>query len=344
MHTKISGMKVRPVGLRGFSLLELLVVAAVGAVVFTSAALAFRVVAKNQRAVGLFQEVALPTGVGSNFYPGSTLTVVDSYTAPNFGRCSQADVMRTLFLEDVAKSVAVFVLPRVGNINTIRSRTLDLRGKMPWSLDTPEVFLSYLLNNPDTATAAQVFTTYRGAPPATATTTTSTVNPSTGVTTTTTTTGYVTNATVFLLQPSGLNTQLWIRSVWEIDYVNMPADGSVATSPDVPCVFGTVRRYVDNTLTNYYDVVFRDAAMADAGIPAAHFERDARGVYTETAVDKYKKAGAQPFYLLWWPDPGLSRLKGTSAGTYGATAPQAAYAAHEGQTSYFFVVPQFPAL
>src|SRR5687768_14428947 len=185
MHARNHG----PASLRasgGFSLIELVVVASVAAVIFTAGALAYRVVAKNQRTPGSFQEVALPAGVGANFYPGSTLTSVDSYTAPNFGRCSQADVMRTLFLEEVEKSVAVFVLPRGVSVNTIRGRILRLRDGstppnpvLPQSLDTPAAFLAFLLANPDTASAAQVFVNYRGAPPDTATTTITTTSPAT---------------------------------------------------------------------------------------------------------------------------------------------------------------------
>jgi len=330
----------------GFSLIELIIVAAVGAVVFTAGALAYRVVAKNQRTPGSFQAVTLPTGLGANFYPQSpTMTVVDSYTAPNFGRCSQADVMRTLFLEEVEKSVAVFVLPRGRNTNTIRGRTLTLNGVIPQSLDTPAAFLAWLLVNPATASAAQIFTSYRGAPPAAATTATVSVDPITHVSTTTTTTNFVTNASIFLLQPSGSNNELWIRAVYEIDYVGLPVNAASSTAPDVPCVFASVRRYVADTLTHYYDVVYREAELQDVGIPCAHFERAERLIYPEAGVDQFKKAGNHPFYLVWWPDPGVQRLKGTvSEPPYPTSSPQSAYAKHEGQTSYVFVVPQFPAL
>ncbi len=161
----------------------------------------------------------------------------------------------------------------------------------------------------------------------------------------TTTTGSVTNVSIFLLQPSGSNTQLWIRAVWEVDYVNLPVDANSDTAPDVPCVFASVRRYVADTLTHYYDCVYRDAVITDVGIPCAHFERADRLAYSEAAsIDRFKKAGNQPFYLLWWPDPAVSRLKGTTATAYTATQPQSAYGKHEGQTSYLFVIPQFPAL
>jgi hypothetical protein len=326
-----------------FSLIELVIVAAVGAVVFTTGALAYRVVAKNQRTVGAFQEVALPAGVGDNFYPGASLTSVDSYTAPNFGRCSQADVMRTLFLEEVEKSVAVFVLPRGLNTNAIRGRTINLYGTLPQSLDTPAAFLEFLKANADTTAAAQVFTAYRGAPPDSSTTTTTSTDAD-GNPVNSTTTSFVTNASIFLIQPSGSNGQLWVRSVYEIDYVGLPVDANDPAAPDVPCVFASVRRYVDNTLTHYYDVVYREAGLDDVGVPCAHFERRERVVYTESGVDAFKKAANQPFYLIWWPDPGVQRLKGTAATSYSAGTPQAAYAKHEGQTTYVFVIPQFPAL
>lgn len=328
----------------GFSLVELLIVAAVGAMVFTAGALAWRVVAVNHSTIGAFQEVALPDGVGANFYPGSSLNSVDSYVAPNFGRCSQADGLRTLFLEDVEKSIAVFVLPRAGNTNSIRGRTINLYGTLPQALDTPAAFRAFLAANPDTSAAAQVFTTYRGAPPDSGTATTTTTDPDTGETITTTTTQQITNATIFLLQPSGSNTQLWVRAVYEIDYVGLAVDANNPKAPDVPCVFGGVRRYVSDTLTHYYDCVFRDATLEDAGIPCVHFERADRAVFTESAVDRFKRAANQPFYLIWWPDPGRPRLEGTASVTYAADAPQSSYAKHEGQTSYLFVVPQFPAL
>lgn len=329
---------------RGFSLIELLVVAAVGAIVFTAAALAWRVVASNHRTATTFQEVALPAGVGDNFYPGSALTSVDSYVAPNFGRCSQADVMRTLFLEDVEKCIAVFMLPRGGNINTIRGRTINLYNTLPQALDTPAAFRAFLLANPDTNTAAQAFLNYRGAPPDMGTITTTSTDPDTGATVVTNTTGPITNASIFLLQPSGSNTQLWVRAVYEVDYLNLPVNPNDFRAPDVPCVFASVRRYVSDTLTHYYDCVFRESAVTDAGIPCVNFERSDRAVFPEGTIDRFKKAGNQPFYLLWWPDPAMSKLRGTSATAYASSVPQSAYGKHEGQTSYFFIIPQFPAL
>ena len=346
MHPPLHNL-VRHRSQRGFSLMELVLVAAVGALVFTAAALAFRVVARNQMNAVAFQEVTLPGDVAENFFPGSTsggaTATHDSYTAPNFGRCAQADTLRTLFLEEAEKCVAVFALPRNVNRNTLRGRIINLYGRLPQSLDTPAAFLSFLLANNDTRAAAQVFTSYRGAPPDSSSTTLQTTNPD-GTASTATYTGPVTNASIFLLQPSGSNSQLWVRAVYEIDYVNLPVNASDPTAPDVPCVHASVRRYVDDTLTHFYDVVYREAATSDVGPPCVHFERAERGAYVESGVDRFKQAANQPFYMIWWPDPGVQRLRGTSATSYAAGTPQSAYAKHEGQTSYFFIVPQFPPL
>ena len=49
-------------------------------------------------------------------------------------------------------------------------------------------------------------------------------------------------------------------------------------------------------------------------------------------------------YPLAFRKMAVQRLKGTAATAYDATTPQSTYAKHEGQTSYVFVIPQFPAL
>jgi prepilin-type N-terminal cleavage/methylation domain-containing protein len=351
---------------RGFSLIELLLVAAIGAVIFSAGALAFRAVTANQRTAGSWQTVVVPQALVENFFGGGdphtvdsgtdpwgdNTYYIDSYIAPNYGRCAQADTLRTRFLEDVEKSIAVFALPRINNINTIRPDRIRLgNGVLPQSLDTPAAFRAFLASGSaslvngstvtdgsTTAAAASSFISYRGAPPETASYT------STSGTTTTTVTGQVTNATVFLLAPSGSPTELWLRAVYEIDYINVPVT-SDPTSPDVPCVLAGVRRYVGTTLTHFYDVVYRNSAIGDAGIPCVHFERSSRAAFSEAAsIQRFKIAENNPAYLIWWPDPGVATLKGTaSAASYTGSQPQSAYSKHEGQTSYTFVAPQFPS-
>ncbi len=313
----------------GFSLLELLIVASLCAVVFTSGALAYRAVAQNQRRATTFQEVALTATVAANFFPGTTNNIIDSYTAPSFGRAALAQQMRNLFYEDVESASAVFPLPRPGNINTIRERVLTIGSRQPAAYDTPAAFHSLLTELPGTTSRAGVFRSYRGAPADSIT--------SGSVTT------YQTNGTIFIVQPSGSPAEIWLRAVYEIDYVSF-RDLATRTSTyplGMPCVHASVRRYVNEVLTHFYDVVFRESTLQEVGIPFVHFERGLRSNVVEAAVTPFKAAGNHPFYLVWWPDPSAYRLRGTALGSYSGLR-QASYAKHEGQTSLSFVVPQFP--
>mgnify|MGYP000010393388 FL=1 len=329
---------------RGFSLLELLLVASLCAIVFTSASLAYRAVGQNQRRSTTFQEVALTSNVATNFFPGTSDTTIDSYTAPSYGRAALANQMRNLFYEDVESGSAVFALPRTGNINEIREGILTLPSDtthpigywQPASYDTPAKFLD-LLKDPSmtsTKTRANVFLSYRGAPA--------------DRVTSGSVTSHVTNGSIFILRPSNSPTEIWVRTVYEIDYIGFKdLKDTSRYSAGMPCVHASVRRYAwDNSnstinLTHFYDVVFRDSLLADVGVPFVHYERAVRTNVVETGVTKWKAAGNQSFYLMWWPDPGVSRLKGSALGSY-TGLPQADYAKHEGQTSFCFVVPQFP--
>ena len=319
----------------GFSLLELLIVASLCAIVFTSGALAYRAVSQSQRRSTTFQQVTLSASVATNFFPGSTTTTIDTYTAPSYGRATLASQMRNLFHEDVESGSAVFCLPRTGNINSIRERVITIGTLIPAAYDTPEKFLQLLTSLTATSTRANVFRTYRGAPPD-------------SVTSGSTTTSLV-NGSIFVLQPSVSTTEIWIRAVYEIDYIPyLDASNKTSTYPaGVPCIHASVRRYVDSTLTNFYDIVFRESTAADVGIPFVHYERAVRTNVVESAVTKWKVAGNQPFYQVWWPDPGVPRLKSTAVltgatPTYAAGTMRAEYAKHEGQTSFSFIVPQFP--
>ena len=319
----------------GFSLLELLIVASICAVLFSSGALAYRAITMNQRRSTTFQEVTLTSQTATNFFPGSTDTTIDTYTAPSYGRAVLAGQMRNLFHEDVQSSSAVFCLPRAGNINSIRQRVITIGSLIPAAYDTPEKFLQLLSELTATSSAANVFRTYRGAPPDTITVSTITSS--------------ITNGTVFILQPSGSTTEIWLRAVYEIDYIGYTDTNNrnATYTGGVPCVHASVRRYVDGTLTNFYDVVFQESSLADVGIPFVHYERSSRTNVVESAVTRWKAAGNQPFYQIWWPDPGVPRLKSTAvltggSPTYASSTMASHYAKHEGQTSFSFIIPQFP--
>jgi hypothetical protein len=333
----------------GFSLLELLIVASLCAVVFTSGSLAYRAISQNQRRGSTFQEVILSSAVAANFFPGTTATTIDSYTAPNYGRSVLANQMENLFYEDVESGNAVFCLPRTGNLNPLRERSINIGSRLPAAYDTPELFFDLLRELTATSEAAKVFAlpaaspwnfSYRGAP---------VDNITVGANTT-----FVTNGSIYILQTSEFTNELSFRAVYDIDYIGFLDPGNVsATYPTgMPCVYASVRRYRWNAsnavvLTNFYDVVFRESTLADVGVPFVHFERAVRTNVVESDVTRWKLAANQPFYLIWWPDPGSPRLRSTAvltgaSPTYTVGTIRSFYAKHEGQTSYSFVVPQFP--
>ena len=74
------------------------------------------------------------------------------------------------------------------------------------------------------------------------------------------------------------------------------------------------------------------------------FERRARLAVSEGVdVDRFKRAQGQPFYLIWWPDPGAPGLR-TEANSLPPDDPRRAYNHQGGRTSFMFTVPMFPAL
>ena len=317
-----------------FTFIELLVITALSATVLTASALAYRAISSNQKRVGGFQTVKLSTSdtdstVFDNYFriqPGTPVTgqEVDSYVAPNYGRVVMADSMRNLYNEDVEGANGVICLPRTG-LNAWRPSEIALpAGTMPGMLDTPAAFHTWLADNAATASAAAAFLSYRGTPPETHTPGgTSTALP-------------VVNGTIFIFTPSGSNTALWLRAIYEIDYRGF------TDSTGVPCVYANVRRYVTGVLTHYYDCVFRNNDISEIGQPFVHFEKSARSTTTD-GVAAFKRAGAQPFYLVWWPDPGRTFMKANGL-TYSTSSPQYLYRKHSGQTDFSFVTPQFPML
>ncbi|MCB1096752.1 MAG: hypothetical protein KDN22_14330 [Verrucomicrobiae bacterium] len=297
----------------GFSLIELVVTSSLVVSFFGAAALAYRAVSVNQKRLAKFGGVDIGSGNALNFY-GLSDSEKDVYWAPNYGTSTRADSMRDLFYDDIQHASAVYCLPRAG-ANSIRPTTIDLTGSYRGTdIDTPSEFIEVL---DDAYSAADTtFSAYRGVPDSADR-----------------------NATIFLLQPSSSESQLWVWSIWEIDFVTV-------TSPE-PGTYASVRRYVNSTLTRVYDVFYPAGAnTATFGVPFVHFELKNRSVLNEGAsIDRFKVAESQPFYFVWWPDPSTPILEaGANASTYGSSDPRSAYAMHEGQTSYFFVVPMFPSL
>ena len=299
---------------RAFSLIELVVASSLVVSFFGAAALVYRSTSVNQKRLAKFGEANILEANALNFY-GLATGMKDVYWAPNYGTSARADAMRDLFYDDIQHASAVYCLARSG-LNAIRPTTIDIASTFRGTdIDTPDEFIDVL--DVPFPTADGTFSAYRGVP----------------------TNAADRNATIFILQPSSSETQLWVWSIWEIDFVDVAA-------PEVG-TYASVRRYVNSTLTRVYDIFYPTGDnTATFGPPFVHFELKNRSVLTEgAAIDRFKIAESQPFYFVWWPDPASPVLEaGPDAATYGASDPRSAYAMHEGQTSYFFVVPMFPSL
>ena len=149
---------------------------------------------------------------------------------------------------------------------------------------------------------------------------------------------------------------LAVRAIWEIDFIAATSTSNSAG------IHASVRRYVGNTLSHYYDIVYPKrqdqtssefaANLPSFGPPFIHFERSVRRTATLTSDDNYRRAGAEPFYFVWWPDPAAPSLDNPEAASpvdaagnaIGSSDWRRAYTRHYGQTGYFFVIPQFPCV
>ena len=319
---------------RGFSLVELTLVSAMSAAVIGAAVLAYQAISARQKRFSEYGVVTMATTDLANLYgiaDGST--TLSAWFAPNYGRAIRADDLRELFYSDVETASAVYCLPRAGR-STGRPTSISIPdGTFGPGLDTPAAFLSHLATVD--STTASAFTTYVGAPPASSR-----------------------NASIFIIQPS-LNDSpnvLAVRAIWEIDFI------AATSSSNNAGIHASVRRYVGNTLSHYYDVVYAKRAdqtssefaanLPSFGPPFIHFERSVRRSASLTSDDNYRRAGAEPFYFIWWPDPAAPTLANPEASSpvdaagnaIGSSDWRRSYTQHYGQTSYFFVIPQFPCV
>lgn len=332
-----------------FTLVELLVTIVLCASFFTTAAIVHQSVTENRVRSQAFERIALPTSVFtsipsgaepgdllSNFYnldvDPPELTV---HTAPSYGsQAPTANTMRERFWEDVERSAGVFPLAR-NTLNTVRPTSIPLptehNGQTVQTVDN----FSLLLNAAYPA-AFEIYLPARNYSNAT-------------------------SASVYVLQPSSTENSIDVRSIWEIDLLNAwPVGVDSSVEPKVYSTFASVRRYVGTTRTDYFHVYYPgDSSTINGGLRGLPntafgplfviFERKAGLNIVEPDADKFKKASEHPFFFMWWPDPALPfkaiNIDSTTynISTAAATDPRIAYFNMGIRTSYFFVVPMFPA-
>lgn len=300
---------------RGFTLVEFLLALAIGAGVIAAGAIAYGTITKSMGRSASYEKVQLTAGVLNAFYGDDEFaagaTEVGAYFAPSYGRAAMANVVRGRLLDDVGGATAVFCLSRAGQTTSSqRPSSIPLNPNYDARrLDSPNAFLTHL--EVAVPATASVFSAYRGAATAQ-------------------------NLSIFVLEPSHDVKALAVRAIYEVDFV-------AATEP--PGIYATVRRYQGGVCSNFYDVFYPASAGTVEFLPVvASFERIARLATNEGANDLFKVAGNRPFSMVWWPDPAADTLKVETAMTFDSTEPRSAYQAMTGRTSFFLVLPLFPAL
>jgi prepilin-type N-terminal cleavage/methylation domain-containing protein len=300
----------------GFTLVELLVAAAIGAALIASAVIGFAVISGLPLRQGTVN-VSLPSGVIANFY-GTNLSSLTLGPNPNYFQAAQARRMKDRLMSDVAASSAVFCLGRnVSGSPALRPAELAVPGGTDFrSHSTPSTFRDFLASA-DAALGSAFPEQQDGALRDT------------------------TNASIYvvgtLASVSDYTNRLTVLATYELDFVPTvsPSAGTVAS----------VRRYSGTNTsvpTDYYHVYYPGAANGSDGFrPLAVFF--GRAAADNDDNDPFAVAVNQPFTFVWWPDPLLSSLGGSAIPPSSNNA-RANYSNMAGCTSLFFVLPAFPSL
>jgi len=292
-----------------FTLVEILVAAAIGAALITAAVIGFGTISQSPLRQGSVN-VSLPAGVVQNLY-GTNSAFITLGANPNYFQSAQARRLKDRLVSDAAAASAVFCLgrnlpagPALRPAELVISNKIDFRTHA-----TPDAFRSFLA---DYNGFAAVFPESQN-------------DVLLGATNATT------NATIFVvagLESTRVQTNaLRFVSVYEIDFVRtvQPAGGTVAS----------VRRFSGTNTdipTDYYHVYYPGETNGVGGFRplAAFFGRAA--------------ATNNPFTFVWWPDPLVSKLGAGADPPVSEDSPRDNYSNMADRTSLFFVLPTFPSL
>lgn len=319
----------------GYTAVELLIVLALSAILLGGVVVSYGTLSRGHSNIGTYVEVPLGGDRLMNFY-GIAGSTRNTPTAPHYGTMAQAQALQELFYSDVISATAVFCLPR-DSYNTWRPATIPYDPAIHGELDTPQRFRAHCIAA--AGIAATLYRDYR--------------NPLNDGST------VPQNATVFILGFSKTVNQLKVNAIYDIDVIRFTG----STQPQG--YHASVKRYAEDpggtdfplTYSSGYEVFFPPSVpnpnpnspnqwSTDGFTPLfITFERSARRaiVETPTTINRFKAAAEQPFYFLWWPDPGARHL-GPVANTLSASDPRQAYNHMAGRTSLMFTVPMFPAM
>jgi len=292
-----------------FTLVELLVAAAIGAAVITAAVVGFGVIT-NLSAESGSVNVKLPSGAVSDLY-GTSSAFVTVAPNPNYFQGIQARLLKDRLVRDAAAGTAIFCLGRdFRGSPSVRPLSLPVQQNTDFRTNTsPDAFRS-------------TFSAQLGAFP----------SGQNGAL------NWAQNASIFVLGTLDnvlqSSNNLAVLAVYEVDFVptSEPAGGT----------FASVRRFsgTNNAVpTDYYHAFYRGEANGANGFRplAAFFPRAAAG-----GGGAFALATNRPFSFIWWPDPLVSKLEGEAVPT-GSSVP-GSYANMGDRTGLFFVLPAFPPL
>ena len=294
---------------KGFTLVELLIAAAIGAAVITAAVLGFGIITNLSSESGSVN-VELPGGAISDLY-GASSSFITVGANPNYFQGIQSRQLKDRLVRDAAAGTAVFCLGRnFRGSPSIRPMSLPVQQGTDFRTNTSPAVLR------------TTFSTQLGAFP----------DSQGGAL------NWATNASIFVLGTLDnvlqTSNNLAVLAIYEVDFVptTEPSGGT----------FATVRRFsgTNNAIpTDYYHAFYPgESNGADGFRPlAAFFPRAAAGGGGAFAV-----ATNRPFSFVWWPDPLVSKLEGAAVPT--GTAVPGSYANMGDRTGLFFVLPTFPPL
>lgn len=325
---------------RGFSSAELLVALSIGALVVGTAAVGFGSFVRAQPRAGNSVEVVLDNARMLAYY-GLNQGTVQAVVAPNYGSVARAENLRERFVADTMAATAVFCLAR-NRPNTYHPYEIPYDPSVDTTvLDRSTSFFAHLLlkSGVTGVTAASFTATARNHTPL----------PVPASSTSTAGAVYSYGASIFVLGYSSDPSTLVVNAVYDIDIDKVGSPAGFYTS---------VKRWaaapsVAARLTDYYDVFYPASNPATWPVTTDQFaplwvafERETLRARTESvAIDRFKVASEQPFYLIWWPDPAVRNLDASRASLNRPSAndPREAYSHMVGRTAFMFTVPVFPA-
>ena len=292
-----------------FTLVELLIAAAIGAAIITAAVVGFGVISNLSSESGS-TNIELPGGAISDLY-GADSSFITVGANPNYFQGIQARLLKDRLVRDAAAGTAIFCLGRdFRGSPAIRPLSLPVQPNTDFRTNTsPDAF-------------RETFSAQLGSFP----------SGQSGAL------NWAQNASIFVLGTLDnvlqSSNNLAVLAIYEVDFVptTEPAGGTLAS----------VRRFsgTNNAVpTDYYHAFYPGEENGANGFRplAAFFPRSAA-----SQGDAFALATNRPFSFVWWPDPLVSKLEGEAVPT-GSTVP-GSYANMGDRTGLFFVLPTFPPL